>query len=524
MERRTFLTTGISAFALLAGRRDLWAAAPSAADTGPASATPNTVGAMVGNLARGLSRRPYQAPATRLPAALAKMDYDAYREVRFRAEKAVWHNDDLGFELQFFPAAYIYRAPVSIYLVEGGRIRKLNADRSQFDFGARADTITSRTQLGFSGFRIHAPINRRDRYEEFLVFQGASYFRGVGKDQQYGLSARALALNTVGPEPEEFPDFRSFWIERPETADAITVHALLDSPSVAGAFSFVIKPGRETTQDVTAVLYPRRDLDNVGIAPLTSMFLKSSHDTAGPLDFRPSIHDSDGLAAWNGNDERLWRPLLSPPNFEVSNFGDTDPKGFGLIQRERRFEEYQDLEARYELRPSAWVSPVGGWGAGGVELAEIPTQVEYDDNIVAYWRPEETLRAGQSYRYGYRLAWGGDVPGSKRMRVSKTRIGAGSHSRALRFVVDFAENRSVERVAGNTAVLLDAAGSGPLDAQLSSSAGTVRGPYVQLNPHLPGTRVVFELEPGEEKVVEIRLSLSSMGEAMSEVWLYRWCA
>ena len=523
MERRTFLTAGLSALALLGGRRETLAA-PGPATTRLAPASPNTIGTMVGNLARGLSRRPYQVPATRLPAALAQMDYDAYREVRFRPEKAVWHDEDLGFELQFFATAYIYRAPVSIYLVEGGRIRKLNAERSYFDFGSRADKIPARTQLGFSGFRIHAPINRRDRYEEFLVFQGASYFRGVGKDQQYGLSARALALNTVGPEPEEFPDFRSFWIERPETTDAITVHALLDSPSVTGAFSFVIKPGRETTQDITAVLYPRRDLDNVGVAPLTSMFLKSSHDAEGPLDFRPSIHDSDGLAAWNGNDERLWRPLLSPPNFEVSNFRDTDPQGFGLIQRERRFEEYQDLEARYELRPSAWVSPVDAWGAGGVELAEIPTQVEYDDNIVAYWRPEETLQAGLSYKYRYRLAWGGDVPASKLMRVGKTRIGAGSSPGALRFVVDFAENRSVERVAGNTAVLLDVAGAGPLDAQLSSSAGTVRGPFVQLNPHMPGTRVTFELDPGEERVVELRLSLSSVGESMSEVWLYRWCA
>lgn len=517
MERRTFVTAGLAALGGLSVPGLALAASKAAVP-------PDRIGDTVRELARGLARRRFEAPAERLPNALKALDYDAYRTIRFRPEKAVWHDEDLGFELQFFPSSYIYRSPVSIFIVDGRRVQRLTADTSMFDFGPVADRIPRGAPLGFSGFRIHGPINRRDRYDEFLVFQGASYFRGLGKNHQYGLSARALSINTTGAEPEEFPSFRSFWIERPDSPEAIRVHGLLDSPSVAGAYTFVIRPGPETTMDVSSVLYPRRDLNNVGVAPLTSMFLKTAHDVDGPLDFRPSVHDSDGLAAWNSQDERLWRPLLSPATLQVSSFRDKDPKGFGLVQRERRFEEYQDLEARYELRPSAWVAPAKEWGAGGVELVEIPTDVEYADNIVAYWRPDATLRAGGAYAFSYRLGWCDDVPTSHRMRIDKTRIGAGSLPGTLRFVVDFADKRPIERVAGNSAILSDVAPIEMLEPQLSSSAGTLKGPYLQSNPFTPGTRVVFELDPGKAKVIELRLSLASQDETASEVWLYRWTA
>lgn len=523
MERRTFLMAGLSALALMRASQTCRAASALAAPD-RARLLRNATADLVHKTARALSRRPFVAPAERLPGALADIGYDQYREIRFRPEKAVWHGEDLGFELQLFPSAYIYRTPVSIFLVDGGRIRRLWANASLFDLGALRTRLPRGAAIAFSGFRIHAPLNRRDTYDEFLVFQGASYFRGVAKDQRYGLSARGLALNTAGAEAEEFPLFRSFWIERPETPERITVHALLDSPSVAGAYTFVIRPGRETLMDIRAVLFPRRDLTNVGVAPLTSMFLKTAHDPDGPLDFRPSVHDSDGLAAWNGRDERLWRPLLSPRDLQVSAFRDDNPRGFGLIQRERRFEDYQDLEASYELRPSAWVTPMDDWGAGSVELVEIPTDVEYVDNIAASWRPDAPLSAGGAYTFSYRLAWCDDAPASDRMRVRKTRIGAGSRPGTLRFVVDFAETRALERLADSTAILSDVPPVAFVEADLSASAGTVKGPFIQPNPHMPGTRVVFELDPGAERVIELRLALSAQGEPMSETWLYRWCA
>jgi glucans biosynthesis protein len=519
MRRRTFLTTGLSALAVMQSPLAGLAAARS---TALKEASRNSTADLVRKLARRLSRRTFVPPAERLPSALADLNYDQYRELRFRSAKAIWHKEDLGFEIQLFPSAYIYKTPVSISLVDGGKIRPLRASASLFDFGALRDDISPGSPVSFSGFRIHAPLNSRDRYDEFLVFQGASYFRGLGADHRYGLSARALALNTASADAEEFPLFRSFWIERPDTPQSITVHALLDSPSVTGAYTFVIRPGPETVIETESVLFPRRDLADVGIAPLTSMFLKNAHDPDGPLDFRPSVHDSDGLAMWNGRDERLWRPLLSPPKFQVSYFGDKDPQGFGLIQRERRFDDYQDLEANYELRPSAWVAPTSDWGSGSVELVEIPTDVEYVDNIVAYWKPAAKLLAGSAYDFSYRLAWCDDAPQAEHMRVEKTRIGAGSRPGSLRFVIDFVEKRAVERIAGNTAVLRDAPSIAFTDPELWASAGTLSGPFVQQNPHTSGARVVFELDPGDETVIELRLALSAQGERVSETWLYRW--
>lgn len=518
MERRTFLVSGMAALSLMRSPQ------PSYAETRRASS--NSTARHVRQLARSLAYRRYRPPPETLAAPLSELDYDGYREIQFRAEKAIWRNADLGFELQLFPSGYLYRTSVDIFLVENARMRRIEPTASLFDFGSRGLDAAAQATLGFSGFRIHAPLNKRDVYDEFLVFQGASYFRGVAKAQSYGLSARALALNTAGPEPEEFPFFRSFWIERPQTPDAITVHALLDSPSVTGAYSFVIRPGRETLVDTDAVLFPRRTLRNVGLAPLTSMFLKNAHDPAGPSDFRPSIHDSDGLAVWNGQDERLWRPLLSPPAFQASYFGDRDPKGFGLIQRERRFEDYQDLEAHYERRPSAWVAPKNKWGKGSVELVEIPTDVEYVDNIVAFWRPEGPLLPHRAYSYGYRLAWLDDTPEADLLRVHKTRIGTGSAPHRLRFVVDFSggPGQSMAKVADSNAIVSDAPPIPVRDIDLTSSAGSLSNAVAQANPHLPGTRVAFELDPQGEKEIELRLALSTGDQRASETWLYRWSA
>lgn len=522
MERRSFLASGLSALAVMGMPQTAFAGA--GIRMGSSTPKPSATARYVLGQARKLAKRPYSAPAKRIPAALSDLDYDQYRQITFRSEKSVWKKEDLGFEIQFFPSAYLYTTPVSIFLVEEGRSRGLKANASLFDFGPFADQVPPTTRIGFSGFRIHAPINRRDHYDEFVVFQGASYFRGVGKGHRYGLSARALALDTTGENAEEFPIFRSFWIERPDTPDAITIHALLDSPSITGAYTFVVRPGRETTMDVSSVLFPRRDLSNAGIAPLTSMFLKSAQDPHGPLDFRPSVHDSDGLAIWNGQNERLWRPLTSPSAFQVSAFVDQHPRGFGLVQRARRFDSYQDLEAFYELRPSGWVSPDGDWGGGSVELVEIPTDTEYVDNIVSYWKPDAPLRAGQRYDFAYRLLWCDDAPDVNRMEVRDTRIGAGSRPGTVRFVIDFADRRLPERIAENAAILSDAPPVALLETELLASAGTVNGPFVQPNPHMPGTRVTFELDPHEARVIELRLSLQDQGEPVSETWLYRWTA
>ena len=521
MHRRTFLATGLAALATLRSSPTLSRGKIPVALSHPAPTSQNVIAALVRKRAEELSRRAFEPPPETL-GPLAAMGYDEYRDLRFRPERAIWRGEELGFELQFFPSAYIYRTPVEIFLVESDSIRLLKADRAQFDFGPQHGKVPLQTPLSFSGIRIHAPLKRPDYYDELLTFQGASYFRGLGRDHSYGLSARALALNTEGPEPEEFPLFRRFWIERPKDKHSLVVHGLLDSPSVTGAYTFVIAPGAATVMDVDAQIFPRRDLSKVGFAPLTSMFFKDTHDSDGPMDFRPAIHDSDGFAARNSRDERLWRPLVSPPEVQTSCFIDNSPKGFGLIQRDRKFDGYQDLEARYQNRPSAWIEPKGSWGSGCAQLVEIPTQAEYFDNIVAFWRPDAALLAGQEYSINYRLSWCDDVPTWNGYRVGKTRIGVGSRPETVRFVVDFLDWRSskLEQIAsvGITDVPLR-----PLpEAVISSSAGAIGNPLVQRNPDIGGIRATFEFDPQGRNESELRLSLVAEGEPASEVWLFRW--
>jgi periplasmic glucans biosynthesis protein len=521
VHRRTFLATGLAALATLRSSAALSRGTVPVAGPNAAAASQNVIAAFVRKRAAELSRRAFEPPPETL-GPLAAMGYDEYRDLRFRPERAVWRGEKLGFELQFFVSAYIYRSAVEIFLVEDGSIRQLTADRELFDFGPQKGKVLPHAPLSFSGFRIHAPLKRPDYYDELLTFQGASYFRGLGRNHSYGLSARALALNTEGPEPEEFPLFRSFWIERPKDQHSLTVHGLLDSPSVTGAYTFVIGPGAATLMDVDAQIFPRRDLSKVGFAPLTSMFLKDTHDSDGPLDFRPAIHDSGGLAAWNSRDERLWRPLLSPLELQISCFRDSSPKGFGLIQRERQFDTYQDLEAHYQDRPSAWVEPTRSWGDGCVQLIEIPTEAEYFDNIVASWRPDNTLLAGQAYSIGYRLSWCDDVPAWNGYRVGKTRIGVGSRPETVRFVVDFLDSRDskLEQVAsvGITDVPLR-----PLpEAVINASAGRTGAPHVQRNVESGGIRATFEFDPHGRKESELRVALVANGEPASEVWLFRW--
>jgi glucans biosynthesis protein len=521
VHRRTFLATGLAALAELRSNVAQSLGSPQAAASRASLAGKNAIGELVRRRAEKLARRAYEPPRETPAAPLAAMGYDEYRDLRFRPERAVWRGKGLGFELQFFVAAYIFREPVEIFLVEDGHVRPLAADRELFDFGPQGEKVPLNAPLNFSGFRIHAPLNRPDYYDELLAFQGASYFRGLGKNHSYGLSARAIAINTEGPEPEEFPSFRSFWIERP-TDRSILVHALLDSPSLTGAYTFLITPGAQTVMDIDAEVFPRRDVTKVGFAPLTSMFLKDTHDTDGPLDFRPAIHDSDGLASRNGRDEQLWRPLVSPRELQVSYFQDSDPKGFGLIQRARKFDAYQDLEARYQDRPSAWIEPKHNWGKGSVQLIEIPTQVEYFDNIVASWRPDKGLIQGQAYSIGYRLSWCDEVPAWNGYRVGKTRIGEGSRPGTVRFVLDLFDPRDskLEQVAsvGLTDVPLR-----PLpEAVIGASVGLAGAPLLQRNPESGGIRATFEFDPQGANESELRLGLVANGEPVSEVWLFRW--
>lgn len=482
----------------------------AAAAPKPDEATPFDAGS-IRQLARELAQKPYKPPDSSLPDNLKDLTYDRYRMIRFLPDKSLWRGQGLPFELQFFHRGLYYSNRVDLFEVDRGKARRIAYSPSLFAFG-EVPPPDAGADLGFAGFRIHAPINRSDYYDEVAVFLGASYFRAVAKNLGYGLSARGLSINTGDPKGEEFPLFKAFWIERPQPkTSSIVVHALLDSESAAASYRFTIRPGEATVFDVEMTLYPRTDIEQPGLSTLTSMFLFDANDRKDIDDFRPAVHDSDGLAVHNGHDEYLWRPLTNPRDLQISDFVDANPRGFGLIQRQRDFHAYEDLEAHYERRPSAWVEPIGDWGDGAVRLIEIPSKEEIHDNIVAFWRPKDALRAKGEYVFTYRLHWAAENPRPIPLaRVMKTRVGAAGDG-ARRFVLDLAGDK-----------LKEANPPDKVHGGVYASKGKLDHVVTQPNPETGGWRFSFELAPEKAAFIELRADLRRDDELLSEVWLYRW--
>ncbi|MDR6991728.1 glucan biosynthesis protein [Luteimonas sp. 3794] len=467
--------------------------------------------ATVVSLARALAANAHAAPDVSLPAALAGADYDQYRNFRYRPEQALWRElPGVEFQAQFFHRGFLFKPRVEIHVVADGQAREVPFSTALFDYSPNPTPALDET-TGFAGFRLHAPLNSRDYFDELCVFLGASYFRAVGKGLAYGLSARGVALGSGDPEPEEFPAFRAFWLHRPDAGDtAILVDALLDGPSVAGAYRFRIQPGDDTIFEIDAHLFPRVDLAHAGVAPLTSMYQFDAADRVGVDDYRPSVHDSDGLGLWTGTDEQVWRPLHNPASIQHSGFQDRSPRGFGLMQRKRAFDDFEDAEAGYERRPSAWVEPLDDWGRGEVHLVEIPTADEYQDNIVAFWRPAQPLEAGSESRWRYRLHWTQSTLWKPELaHVAATRIGARpGGDRSIRLVVIDFEGGLAEEVP---------------QLEVMASTGRVSNPVVHTRPG-GGWRVAFEFAPAGSESSDLRARLHSGGKAAAETWVYRWSA
>jgi glucans biosynthesis protein len=388
------------------------------------------------------AREAYRSESRKPPAELQALTYDQYRDIRFRPDHALWRSEHLPFELMFFHLGKFQTESVRINEVTPQGVRHMAYDSADFNYGKNNLSPKSWGDLGFAGFRVHYALNGAQYKDELVVFLGASYFRALGAGLHYGLSARGLAIDTVGGHGEEFPRFTEFWVVKP-AADArtLTIYALLNSPRASAAYQFEVEPGNETVIQVHARIFLRARVATLGIAPLTSMFafgVNQSHRA----DFRPEVHDSDGLMVATGDGEWLWRPLLNPKQTLTTSFSMHQLHGFGLMQRARNFDNYEDSEAHYELRPSAWVEPVGSWGPGRVELVELNTPDETNDNIVAYWVPEQLPATGQPLDITYRLHWQGTQqmqhpPGAW---VTQTRIGRGFAELAedeQQFVVDF---------------------------------------------------------------------------------------
>lgn len=457
--------------------------------------------------ARRLAAEPYSPPPS-LPS-LSGLTYDEYFRIRFRSDHALWADVPSPFRAEFFPPAWLYPRPLPIFEVTAGQARPIAFDPAMFDFpGEHADV--AKTWTGFSGFRLLWPLNQADKLDEIAVFQGASYFRSLGRGQRYGLSARGLAIGAGEPN-EEFPDFTSFWLERPAIgAYGVVVHALMNSPSCTGVYSFAITPGEDVVFDVTAAIFPRTTVAKAGVAAMSSMFLFNVGESSPVDDFRTAVHDSDGLAIWTGEGEHLWRPLQNPKVHRLSNFPDENPKGFGLVQRARGLEDFGDLQARYDLRPSLWVEPLEPWGKGAVHLAELATTKETDDNIAIFWRPETPWTAGSRVDLRYRLHWGQERFASPDARVFRTRTGADVQAGLRLFTVDLQGGALAEGLDGVT-------------MEVKATGGEVVWKDLAPYPGDAAARVAFGLRP-TAATAELSLRLLRGERPISETWRYLWSA
>jgi glucans biosynthesis protein len=471
--------------------------------------------------ARALAGRPYQPPPSLLPPALSHLDYDQYQAIRFRRDQAQWAGDGLDFRIEYFHRGPGFKESVRIYEVANGYSREITYHPAMFDFRkSGVDVPSLPTDLGFAGFRLQHSTNWD---ADIAAFLGASYFRAVGGDsRKYGLSARGLAIDTAMDHGEEFPLFTAFWLERPaQGSGRLTVYALLDSPSVAGAYRFGIIPGPTLVMDVDASLYPRKTIERLGVAPLSSMFQCGENDRRMANDWRPEIHDSDGLSLWTGTGEWIWRPLVNSAGIRVNSYFDEKPRGFGLLQRDRSFDHYQDDGAYYERRPSVWVEPKptndGGWGKGAVQLVELPTVDETFDNIVAFWNPADKPQAGQELRFSYRLYWSSRPPFTPPLaQVLATRTGMGGvvgqkrHYFSWRFAVDF--------TGGELATFAKCADVEPV---ISASRGRIEITSARPQFEINGYRAMFDLRPTDDSTepIDLRLYLRLHGKPLTDLGL-----
>nr|WP_194718577.1 glucan biosynthesis protein G [Pseudomonas typographi] len=465
----------------------------------------------VGAKAKELAGQKFEAPKSNLPPTFRDLKFADYQKIQFRRDKVEWADEKTPFKLSFYHQGMQFDTPVKINEVTATTVEEIKYDPARFDFGDLQIDPKSTEHLGWAGFRVMYPINKSDKLDEVMTMLGASYFRVVGKGQVYGLSARGLAIDTAAPSGEEFPRFREFWIEKPNPDDKqLIIYALLDSPRSTGAYRFVLRPGTDSVVDVQSRVYLRDQVSRLGIAPLTSMYLFGANQPAKVMNYRRELHDSSGLAIANGNGEWIWRPLNNPKHLSVSNFTIENPRGFGLLQRGREFYRYEDLDDRYDKRPSAWVETRGDWGKGTVNLVEIPTGDETNDNIVAYWNPEKLPDAGQPLEFNYRLHWTMDEGSVHAPDVAWVK-------QTLRSTGDVKQPNLVRQPDGSLAFLIDF--EGPKlkamleDAQVrsqvsvSDNADLVEN-TVRYNPETQGWRLTLRIKVKDtSKNVEMRAAL-----------------
>jgi glucans biosynthesis protein len=488
-------------------------AGPDIALGAPISFAPGTVIEQ----ARALAKKPFVPMAASLPDPFKTLSSDQYSSIQTRAAGRIWGGEQVGFAIEPLHRGFLFTNPVEINLVAQGESHRLVYDAGLFDFGS-VSLPPKLPDIGYSGFSVLAAQNPSDpndaRFTEVASFQGANFFRALTQGQVPGLVSRALAVRLADPKGEDVPIFRTMWIEKPSlVANALIVHAVIDSETVTGAFRFTIRPGEATIIDTEATLFARASVDNFGLGTMSATHLLGFMDHRKFDDFRPNVSEVCGLQIYTGAGEWVWRPVTNRDNLQISTFVDDKPRGFGLLIRDRAFEDYDDEDQHWEKRPSLWIEPLGEWGQGGVQLIEIPSESEANDNILCFWRPKQPLAAGSETSFAYRQFWCWDPPERPKLaRAMTSRSGRGVGKRR-RFFVDFEGE-----------IFAKAETTGELKANVTTAGGKIA--FVRMFPSddKKSMRVLFELDPGNDLSSELRLVLEAQGKPVSETWLYRWAS
>jgi glucans biosynthesis protein len=499
------LAGGVAALTALSARPGRAQQGQSPDEVLPFSAT------FVADLARNLAAKPFSAPSSDLPSALNGLNVDAYAGIKAKEERFLWAQDPSGFAIEPLHRGFVFTTPMQIHMVEDGLSRRLAYDSGSFDFGA-IKLGSAPAGLDFSGFRIH----QRDdngKLHEIAMFQGATFFRALAPGQSYGVTARGLSVQAGDSRGEEFPIFRAVWIEKPTRANnVVVIHALLDSDSLTGAYRFTVHPGDAVIIDTECSLFPRVNIDNFGLGTMSATCLFNDIDRRGADDLRDAAAEVSGLQILTGADEWVWRPVANRNALQISEFIDRNPHGFGFIQRGRDFTDYHDEAQHWERRPSVWIEPIGDWGAGSVELLEIPSDAESAQNIIAFWRGKPGLVKGQQADFAYRQFWCWTPPSRPPLSAAvASRGGRGANGRQRRFLVDFRGE-----------ALADPVRVANLKANLIASSGKVVAVEFFPTPAVKSCQVQFDIEIAGDKPCELRLTLEAQGAPISETWLYRW--
>jgi periplasmic glucans biosynthesis protein len=493
------------------------ALAASLAKAGPTPAAAEPLGKptpfaadTVVKMAAELASKPFKEPEAPLPSVFSHLTFEQYTAIRRVPGSAIWNNEKLGFSLEPLHRGFVYTTPIGINIVENGMAQKVIYDGANFDFGSLKPPAAL-GDLGFSGLRV---LRASDQgFEDVAIFQGATFYRARAHAQPFGLTARGLAVRTGDYPGEEFPLFREFWIQKPiPAANTLTIQALLDSPSVTGAFRFTLRPGETTIIDTEMTLIARAAVDKLGFGAMAAACLFSPLDHRRPDDVRAGAYESTGLQILTSAGEWLWRPVSNRETLQISAFSDVNPRGFGLLQRSRSFDAFYDDDTHWEVKPSLWIEPIGDWAAGEHRLLEIPAASETNENVIVQWRPKTGMAAATTQSMAFRQFWCWSPP-SKPPLASCVSSRSGKAGDRRRFAVEMAGD-----------IFADPAKAAAASADVHASPGKITS--VRLFPYKDrhSVRVVFDLDPGSETYSELRLTLRVDNQAASETWLYRWTA